>query len=282
MTKQHNSVKTFKRLLSLGAGKQSSCLLMMSEHGILPRLDAALFSDTGAEPLAVYEYLEWLKAHTTIPIITVMKNDGLEKNVINGIGVDAWRIAQPPFFVKNNDGDGTDEGGTLWRICTREFKLEVLQKEVRRLLGFGHGERVKDAHAEQWIGISMDEASRMKPARVKWMTNKFPLIDMGMTRNDCVKWMLDQGYPEPPKSACYFCPYHSNAYWREMKMNESEEFDRAVEFDHTIRSGKLKGVKGDVYLHRSMKPLDEIDFRNAEDRGQVNMFENECEGMCGL
>ena len=39
----------------------------------------------------------------------------------------------------------------------------------------------------------------------------------------------------------------------------------------------------EVYLHRSCKPLDEIDFENDIDKGQqVFNFQNECEGLCGV
>ena len=34
-------------VLSLGAGVQSSTLLLMSCRGVLPKLDAAIFADTG-------------------------------------------------------------------------------------------------------------------------------------------------------------------------------------------------------------------------------------------
>ena len=33
------------------------------------------------------------------------------------------------------------------------------------------------------------------------------------------------------------------------------------------------------YLHNSLKPLDQIDFTSQK---QVDLFNNECEGMCGI
>ena len=38
------------RILSLGAGVQSSTLAMLIEKGKIPMVDAAIFADTGAEP----------------------------------------------------------------------------------------------------------------------------------------------------------------------------------------------------------------------------------------
>ena len=46
------------RFLSLGVGIDSVTVYRLSEHGILPRLDGAIFADTMAEPRGVYETLE--------------------------------------------------------------------------------------------------------------------------------------------------------------------------------------------------------------------------------
>ena len=48
-----------------------------------------------------------------------------------------------------------------------------------------------------------------------------------------------------------------------------------------IRDG-VRGTKEKLYLHRSHVPLTEADFATPEDRGQLTMFNNECEGMCGV
>ena len=42
------------------------------------------------------------------------------------------------------------------------------------------------------------------------------------------------------------------------------------------------GGKGEQYMHSSRKPLAEVDLSTAEDHGQIDLFNNECEGMCGV
>ena len=54
----------------------------------------------------------------------------------------------------------------------------------------------------------------------------------------------------------------------------------SVEFDKNIRVTPKLDDK--LYLHKSRKPLDEVDFRSLEDMGQINMFEEECSGLCGV
>ncbi len=61
------------RVLSLGAGVQSSCLALMAQEGLTKhKPDYMIFADTGWEPSFVYEHVEYLKKAITIcPLITV-------------------------------------------------------------------------------------------------------------------------------------------------------------------------------------------------------------------
>lgn len=121
----------------------------------------------------------------------------------------------------------------------------------------------------------------MKPARDVWQIMRWPLIEMRMSRWDCLRWLEKNGYPRPPKSSCTFCPFHNDDQWRSLT---ASEFAEAVEVDRRLRSRPPQDYrsKGTLYLHRSCQPLDEVDFSTAEERGQLNLFINECEGMCGV
>src|SRR5690606_33579649 len=94
-------------------------------------------------------------------------------------------------------------------------------------------------------------------------------------------WLQRNGYPVPMKSACIGCPFHDDRYWRDMRDNRPEEWADAVDFDRQIRTG-LRGVLHEAYLHRSLVPLDQVDLSTDRDYGQPNLFEMECEGMCGV
>jgi hypothetical protein len=137
--------------------------------------------------------------------------------------------------------------------------------------------------AEQWIGISLDEATRMSPSREPWLEHRWPLIEQRMTREDCLRWMEKAGYQRPPKSSCIGCPFHSNAQWRALTPTE---FADAVEIDARLRAHPSPEyrTKGVLFLHRSMKPLSEVDLsdKKGPDDRQINMFENDCSGVCGV
>ena len=262
-------------VISLGVGVQSSTMALMSAKGVLPKVDCAIFADTGYEPKKVYEYLEWIKTQLPFPVYTVAK--GNIKNDMIGSIDNGTRFPTAPFFTRNAE---TGKKGMLMRQCTNDYKIQPIRKKIRELCNIQKGKHFpKDKIVDQWIGISMDEISRMKPARDKYINNVHPLIDLKMSRKDCLKWMSENAFPLPEKSACICCPFHDDKYWYFMKHNRPEEFKDAVEFDKKIRTGSRK-INDHLYLHRKCIPLDEVNFDIKTD--QPDMFNNECEGMCGV
>ena len=262
-------------IISLGAGVQSSTMALMAAEGELtPMPDCAIFADTGAEPKHVYDFLDYVESLVPFPVYRVMEGKGLERRTISAL--EAGEFSPVPFRTESA-GSG---GGMLRRQCTGEFKIKPIERKVRELVGLKKGQRgPKEVAVQQWIGISMDESVRMKPSRVKWIEHIWPLIEKDMYRYDCINWMREHGYREPSKSACYFCPYHDNATWQNMKDHDPDSWERAVKMDELIRNG-VRGTTEKLYLHRSMQPLTECDFDPARD--QFDMFDHECEGMCGV
>ncbi len=269
-------------IISLGAGVQSSTMALMAAAGeITPMPFAAIFADTQAEPRGVYTWLAWLEKQLPFPVHRVTKGD-LTKMALtirtkkDGSG-DKWAKSVIPAFVKNPDGSR----GIMQRQCTHDYKMLPLIREALRIASVQqYGQPLS---VVQWIGISLDEVHRMKMSRDKRIVHRWPLVDSGMKRHDCLRWMEAKGFPKPPRSACVYCPYHSDQEWRRLRDEEPEEFARAVQFDADYRKTKEScgNTRGLPYLHDSLVPLGEVDFRTDEDHGQQVMFGNECEGMCG-
>jgi hypothetical protein len=255
------------RVLSLGAGIDSTTVLLLSEHGELPRLDAAIFADTWAEPQGVYATLEWLMAATSIPIYRVSQGN---------LGADmlAWdkaRQTYAPFYMRTTAGVS---GAPLGRRCTRAYKIRPIRRKIRELLA--QTPRVRGRRVEQWIGFSLDDMGRTFCSDVQWLTNVFPLIlPLRMRRRDCIIWLQTHGYPVPEKSSCIFCPYHKNEYWRDMRDRRPDEWEQAVTFERRLHEGKLPGVRGTPYLHRSMVPLPMAPL-DVPDTGQEELFCMHC------
>ncbi|HZN70125.1 MAG TPA: hypothetical protein VFC00_00345 [Micromonosporaceae bacterium] len=250
------------RFLSLGAGVQSSTALLLACQGRIPTFDAAIFADTGWEPLAVYRHLHRLTriaAQAGIPVVRVRKGhirrDALDPH---------HRFASMPLYCLSPTG----RRGMARRQCTSEYKLKPIKAEVRRRLGYPHPTRVPaGVYAQMAIGISADEWMRARTADVRYMRNTFPLLDLGWDRSDCVGYLTEHGLGDTPRSACLGCPFHDDAFWLNLKTNHPVEWADAVAFDAAIRHGSAKAnadghaLRGTFYLHASRVPLDQAVLR---------------------
>ena len=266
-------------VISLGGGVQSSVVSLMAAEGLIkPMPDFAVFADTGWEPEAVYRHIDWLAEQLPFPIEHIGKRS-IREDILAGTNSTGQQFTSIPAFVRSFNG----KPAIVRRQCTREYKLSPIEEELRYLLGLGFGQRVPDEmFVELWIGISVDEAIRMKPSRQKWIVNRWPLIDLGLSRSDCIDWFIER-YPDRtlPRSACIGCPYHTDAEWAHMQRYDPKSWADAISVDNALRSTtRAKRFGGEMYLHSSMRPLGEIVFLPIQE--QLPTFGEECEGLCGV
>lgn len=275
-------MENVKHIISLGAGVQSSTLALMAAAGeIGPMPDAAVFADTMAEPASVYTWLDWIETQLPFPVFRVSAGDLAADTLLMRTTADGRKYSRTniPFFVKNSKGK---LGKIKFRSCTRDFKIRPIMKFQRRFANIKRGQ--KAVGVVSWIGISTDEASRMKDSREPWVLNRYPLIEIGMSRNDCLQWFRDKSFPQPPRSACVFCPYHNNDEWRRLRDTEPAEFAKAIEFEKQLQKNKetTSNFASTPFLHRDLVTIDKVDLATPAERGQPNLFQNECEGICGV
>jgi len=121
----------------------------------------------------------------------------------------------------------------------------------------------------------VDEAHRMSDSGRMWLTNRYPLIDASMMRSDCESILLSHGLPIPRKSACVFCPWHSNRAWQEVRDHDPVGWAKAITYDARLRTQR------GAYVHRKMKPLADVNLR-TQARLDLDGFGNDCVGMCGV
>jgi len=230
------------RALSLGAGVQSTALLLMARDGLVAPFDLVIFADTGDEPATVYAHLERLER--VAPIVRVSAG-----HLAATVGSSFVPV---PLF--------TEGGGMGRRQCTQQFKLRPIRRRLRELGG----------PVDLALGISTDEVIRAKDSGLRWCRNTFPLLELGWARADCREY-LDGAWPEPvPRSACVYCPLKSDREWLELRETAPADWRAAVDFDEAARPFG--------FVHRSRRPLADAVLR-PEDGGQLAL---ECEGMCGL
>ena len=227
----------------------------------------------------MYEHLDWLEKQLSYEVVRVSAGS-IRENVLKGVTPDGGRFLDMPVFLTNPNG----KGSIASRQCTNHYKIIPIHKKLRELLKLKPGRRAPmDVQVEMWMGISADEVSRKKPSRDEWITNRFPLIDMDLTRAHLYSWFAER-YPGRvlPRSACIGCPYHNNMEWKWLKENDQKSFQDAVFVDKAMR--EIPNIRdifvGEGYLHRERKSLDTIDFDKAEDYD--DFMSSECEGLCGI
>ncbi|MGC6475152.1 MAG: hypothetical protein ACON41_00755 [Parvibaculales bacterium] len=291
-----------KRVLSLGAGVQSTVMALMADKGMFGhKPDVAVFADTGWEPEQVYKHLDWLEKQLSYPIIkTTVKytprkrprdQDGkfisanLREHLMNGVNSSGNKFVTVPLYMLNMEG----KPAIGRRQCTREYKVTPIQKTIRReILQVKPRRRLPDGvWVEQWLGISTDEMVRMKDNREHWIINRWPLIEAAnMSRQDCKDWFKEH-YPRRalPRSACVGCPLRTHAEWLDMKKNDPESWNEAVAFDEALREGsRVERFGKEMYLTNKRIPLKELGKMKVDKKSKKKprKMNEECEGMCGV
>ena len=164
----------------------------------------------------------------------------------------------------------------LGRQCTQKYKIEPIEKYCRKHYG---------AHFKTpvgtWLGISTDEWTRMGTSRSKAFELFYPLIDYGMSVDNCVQYLIDHDYPVPVKSSCIGCPYHSDDLWQDMSDAEIED---AQDFEDDVNviiqtSPKLRDkpyFANGVRLHESMIPIGQRPFNRV-----IQVEQDDRDSVCG-
>lgn len=267
---------TTPRFLSCGFGLQSTVIGEMSACGELPRC-TVLHADTGWERQETKNVRDFYAARWRMM--------GLAVHIITGQDIrrDATKHHKHmPFRAET--------GAPLARECTREFKIIPLKRKVRQLLGFDatKAPHPRPGSAIIWLGITVDEWMRVKPSKIKFMENRYPLLVARMHRQDCAEWLEARSLPIPIKSSCIGCPHRRASEWLEMKNAVGDEWSQAVAFDERIRNVAIPGIDADeLYIYRHAEPLATANLEAAAKRErqhygtQLPMFLCES-GFCEL
>ena len=250
--------------LSLGWGVQSWTLAAMVALGELPPVDLAIHADTTHEAAGTYAHAEkwtpWL-GERGVQVVTVT---GDNTEVVRDWA--ASRSVMIPALTLARDGSH----GQIKRQCTHDWKLTPIRRHLRQLIP-----NPKPGAVECWQGISLDEWSRMRDSDVRYIVNRYPLVERRMTRRDCVSWLMAHGLDVPPKSACVFCPYHSLGHWKAMKAEGGRDWQRAEAVDAAVRDHR---PGHQLFVHPGRKPLIQA-VKIPEDQGAKQLeMDLPCDG----
>lgn len=222
---------------SCGGGVQSTALAALIYTGKIPKPDFAVMVDTGFEKADVMNYVRGT-------IIPKMKEVGVTLNIIKTSDYIEQRIIDDngyciiPIFKKTNDGIQK-----LRTSCNDKWKVQIIRKWLL--------EQGVESYISL-IGISTDESHRQRKAHKKYYKNTYPLIKLGMDRQDCIDYIVNLGWGEPPRSSCFICGQQDDGAWWRMAIKQKEDFERAIRIEK-----ELQLINPNLYLHRNCVPLEE-------------------------
>lgn len=262
------------QVLSSGGGTQSNCMIVLAYLGVIPKPDLILMADTEREASNVfsYQYKHMLPLCDAMGIeyVIIKKSDFTQSDITyKNNGEDTL----PPFFTEINGKDKNDLCGKQPGFCSDKWKREPLHKYLNQRYG---EKALTKRGVDMWIGMSFDEARRVKYPSGKWQ-KRYPLFEAEILREQAIKIVEEFGLPTPPRSACWMCPNRHDDEWQQMKIQVPKDYQAAIVFEKELQKDFPW-----LWLHKSGKPIGEIDFiASSKSDKQIDIFDRYCDtGMC--
>lgn len=253
---------------SYGAGVQSTAILVLAAQGYLP-YRTFLFANVGDDS----EDPDSLRYLREVAFDYAGAN-GIDLHELHRIpkkGISAGKV-ETLYGRLTREGSRSlpipvrmSNGAPGTRSCTADFKIRVVARWLKE-----HG-ATADNPARVAIGISTDEYQRATNRREEphelveypLLTLEHRLAPRGASRADCEAIIADAGLPVPPKSSCYFCPFHRPTVFADMARDRPKLFEKAAALEDTLNERRDVLGKDHVYLTRFGRPLRDV-FANVQ------------------
>lgn len=260
------------RAFSFGGGVQSMAALVLAARGRIP-YRFFIFANVGEDsenPATLRYFREYAQPYALDHRLVLLEvrrqhRDGTPDTVYSRLVGETRSIGIPVRMANGAPGR---------RACTTDFKIRVIASQMRRM-----------GCTREWpgllaLGISLDEMTRMRTkSDVPWYELDYPLVAARLSRADCAGIIAEEGLPVPPKSSCWFCPYHTIGAWREMHRSEPNLWRRAVRLEKDVNEKRKRLGLDPVYFNSRSVPLRKL---VAGDALQDGLWQ-ECEsGYCGV
>lgn len=234
---------------SFGGGVQSTAALVLSARGEIPyrvHVMADVGEDSEHPDTVVYvrDVAAPYAAANGLQLVTVRKATRRPEweSILAKLQRTATSIDIPVRMANGAPGR---------RSCTADYKILPVARWVK-------AQGATDATPSTvGVGISLDEADRMRDSRIAWVRNAYPLVELGLTRADCEQVINEAGLPPAPRSACWFCPFQRPARWLEMRDGRPDLWAKAVELEASLNLRREALGKEHVFFTGLGRPLQE-------------------------
>ena len=243
------------QILSYGGGVNSVAVCVLIAEGKLPRPDYIIIADTGREATSTWDYLDEVIQPYLARLdlrVEIASHDLSTVDLYSHKG----KLLLPMYSTQSG------KLSKMSTYCSSEWKKLVVRRWLRQR---------GVSQCDVWIGYTIDEVERTKQSKLKWERRVWPLLDLMLTRGDCLRIIKAAGLPQPPGSSCWMCPHRNNAEWRFLRDCYPEDFARAVELEREVRQND-----NHIWLHEDAVSLSRADIErdNKQDLSQCGL------GMC--
>lgn len=226
---------------------QSTAIAALIVHGKIPKPDLAVIADTGREMSTTWDYLNKITIPALASVGVVLHR--VRKNKYSTVDLYSGKAKNKLLIPAFTTFSG--EMSKLPTYCSSEWKLRVIQRWATK------EHQVKAATL--WMGMSVDELRRVKLPLGKWEKH-YPLVQLKLTRQNCIDLVQLVGWPTPPRSSCYMCPNHREEEWEWQQRNAPKDFQQAIKFEKYVQKKDPT-----IYLHSSGTPLSQVKFDSSEE-----------------
>lgn len=224
-------------VFSCGGGVQSTACLVLAAQDKIP-YRTFVFANVGDQAESpdtiryIAEVLKPFAAQHGIAWVDVqrLRRDGTAVDLYDELHRPIRSIDIPVRMSNGAPGN---------RNCTVEFKIKPIAKWIK----------ANAPNCTLGKGISTDEPHRATPSRESdGYTSAYPLIELGISRSDCLRIVREAGLPQPPKSSCWFCPYKTTDQWITMRREKPELFAATAELEQMLNQKRIALEKDPVYI----------------------------------
>lgn len=206
------------RILSNGYGKDSVTEIALN-HAYY---DEIVFSDTGSEQPETYAYIDYLS--TKLP--SVARNKIRIVHSRYGVIYDYYFNKKIQPIPARRDCTGKFKVEPIKQVLTKVYGINPMGFK-REIIGEKDGKKIYDSKIEMSIGINYSEPDRMNSGGVWYMKNRYPLVEKKVEKKDEKGILEALDYVVPVKSGCFFCPYGTQPYWKGLKRDHPELYEKA-------------------------------------------------------
>lgn len=232
-------------VLSFGGGVNSTGLLVGMVERSLP-VDRILFADTGGERPDVYAQLEEVSRWSQSKGYPAVETVRWVRKRTTHIAPRGVFLSLEDFCLKTHSLPSLAYG---MKGCSVKWKAQVQDAHVKAWEpareAFARGQKVV-----RLLGYDADEPQRAAKDRdTKTFRFKYPLIDWDWGRDECVEAIARAGLRPAAKSACFFCPAHSELEVAQLGRLYPDLLARALAIEDNAESNaghkvSLQGVRG--------------------------------------